>query len=147
MDMTAASLERGEHDQSFRFFFRDKIDGRRTDLESCQRLVLYGKSGTSEPCEIQLALITSDGIAYGGRVTLPPKFGPQEIAVSSLQKVPSPNIPHGYPVFINFWSSVSANIPLSLDKVESVLVSIGPGVAPADRTRPHRVLIERIWLQ
>lgn len=147
MDMTAASLESGEHDQSFRFFFRDKINGRRSDLAACSRLVLYGKSGTSEPCEIQLALVTSDGIAYGGHVALRPEFGAYEIPVSALEKVRSPNIPHGYPVFIPFWSSLSANLPLRLDKAESVLVSIGPAIPVEDRARPHEILIERIWLQ
>lgn len=147
MEVVARDLEEGEHDHSFRFFFRNKVLGRSSEIAATHQLVLYGRSATDQPCRIQLALVSSDGIAYGGLVTVQPKSGAVAIPLSALQKVRSPNIPHGYPVFIRYWSWTDADIPLDLHRVESVLVSIGPGIAAGDYAQPHGVQIERIWLE
>ena len=147
MEVIADDLAAGEHDHSFRFFCKDKILGRTLDLGSATKVVLFGRSATSQSCSIQVALVTADGIAYGGVVTLQPQHGIATIPVSELQQVCSPNIPHGYPVFIPFWSSVSTGVPLDLRRLEAVLVSIGPGIPAAEYTVPHSVQIERIWLE
>jgi hypothetical protein len=147
MALVTRDLDEPEHDFSFRFFFKPKIKGRTSGLAAMQQLVMYGKSSTDKPCLLQLALITSDGIAYGGMVTVNPVHGTYRIPVSALHQVRSPNIPHGYPVFIHFWSGPGANIPLDLNHIESVLVSIGPGIPAADYPGEHGVQIERIWLE
>ncbi len=140
-------LDEPEHDFSFRYFFRDKIRGRASELGTMHRLVLYGKSVTDTPCLLQLALVTSDGIAYGGMVTVQPVNGSYTVPIEALRKVRAPNIPHGYPVFLHFWSSPGADIALDLSRIESVLVSVGPGIAPAEYAGTHGVQIERIWLE
>lgn len=147
MAFVTRDLDEPEHDYSFRFFFKDKIRGRTTGLGATHQLVLYGKSATDQPCPLQLALVTADGIAYGGVVTVLPVHGHYTVPLSALHKVRSPNIPHGYPVFIHFWSSLNADIPLDMNRVESVLVSIGPGLTAGDYAGTHGVNIERIWLE
>jgi hypothetical protein len=147
VEVIADDLAAGEHDHSFRFFCRDKIRGRAWDLGAATKVVLFGRSATDQPCPLQVALVTADGLAYGGRVTLQPRHGTWTIPVSELRQVRAPNIPHGYPVFIPFWSSVSARIPLDLQRLEGVLVSIGPGISPANYGALHGVQIERIWLE
>jgi hypothetical protein len=147
MAVLVADLELGEHDHSLRFYFKDRINGRGPDLALAAKIVLFGKSATDKPCALQLALVTADGVAYGGTVTVPPRYGALELPISGLRKVRSPNIPHGYPVFIPFWSSVGGDIPLEMNRAESVLVSIGPGIPPAEYGDVHGVDIERIWLE
>jgi hypothetical protein len=147
MAVLVADLELGEHDHSLRFYFKDRINGRGPDLALAAKIVLFGKSATDKPCALQLALVTADGFAYGGTVTVPPRYGALELPISGLRKVRSPNIPHGYPVFIPFWSSVGGDIPLEMNRAESVLVSIGPGIPPAEYGDVHGVDIERIWLE
>jgi len=80
-------------------------------------------------------------------VTIAPEHGAHALPVSALRQVRSPNIPHGYPVFIPFWSSVKTKIPLDLARVESVLVSIGPAIPIGEYGDRHGVQIERIWLE
>jgi hypothetical protein len=147
LDFTARGLDQGEHDESFRFFFKDKIADRRWDLGTAGKIVLYGRSATDAPCLLQVALVTADGIAYGGLVTVRPECGRYAVPIGALAKVRSPNIPHGYPVFLRYWSSIRAAIPLDLTRIESVLVSIGPGLSPAEYAAAHGVQIERIWLE
>ncbi|HUL54396.1 MAG TPA: hypothetical protein VLT83_13400 [Opitutaceae bacterium] len=147
MEVVARDLVRDEHDFSFRSFFRDRVSGRTADLGAVTTLVIYGRSATDKSCPLQVALVTADGIAYGGTVTLEPNFGAASVAVGALRQVRMPNIPHGYPVFIHFWSQAGGAIPLDLKRVESVLVSIGPGVPASEYGNAHGVQIERIWLE
>jgi hypothetical protein len=147
IEIMARDLDLGEHDESFRFFFRDKVGTRKDDLGGAQRIVMYGRSATDKPCTVQLALITQDGIAYGATVSVTSAYGRYTVPIQALEKVPSPNIPHGYPVFLRYWSTIKAGIPLDVTRAESVLVSIGPGIAASDYIDAHGVQIERIWLE
>jgi hypothetical protein len=146
IELLATNLEEGEHDQSMRFFFKDKINGRTSDVDSASRLVLYGKSMTDTPTSIQLALTTAEGVTYGASVTVEPQFGSYSVRIGALKQVRAPNIPHGYPVFIPFWNSVATHPPLDLTRIESALVSIGPGIPASEYQVRHGIQIERIWL-
>jgi hypothetical protein len=147
MEVLASDLDRREHDHSFRFFFKEKIHGRTADLPAQRSLVLYGKSATDRPCRVQLALVSTDGIAYGATVTVAPQHRTYAVSLDTLRQVRAPNIPHGYPVFIPFWSSVAEKIPFDITRAESVLVSIGPGIAATEYAQAHGVQVERIWLE
>jgi len=147
LSVEVQGLEEGEHDHSLRFYFRDKVRGRTDVLGGAGRLVMYGRSATDKPCPVQLALITSDGVAYGGVVTVGTESGAYSVPVSALRSVRSPNIPHGFPVFLSYWSSVGADIPFDAKGVESVLISLGPGMAQGDLGGVHGIRIERIWLE
>jgi hypothetical protein len=147
MEVGVPNLERAEHDHSFRCFFKPKIQGRAAELRGRQNLVCFARSTGDRPIPLQLALVTADGVAYGGIIIVTPKHGTFIIPISALKQVRTPNIPHGYPTFIPFWSKVDADIPLDLNRIEAVLVSLGPGVSPSDYASPHGVQIERIWLE
>ena len=146
LEVMANGLAESEHDVSFRYFLKDKVNGRQTDLGAATEIVLYGRSATARPCKVQLALVTADGIAYGAIATVQPQYGAYSVPVSALHQVRAPNIPHGYPVFIHFWSSAGKSIPLDMTRVESVLVSIGPGIPASEYDQSHGLQIERIWL-
>ncbi len=147
MEVTARNLESREHDHSFRTFCAPRLAARASELRGMKTLVLYGRSAAERPETVQVALVTADGAAYGARVTVPPKFGAVSIPLSALTPVRTPNIPHGYPVFIPYWSEVPTNAPLALDRVEAVLVSIGPGISAEERRNEHGVRVERLWLE
>ncbi len=147
IEVMARDLDLGEHDESLRFFFRDKVAYRKSELEGATRIVMYGRSATPKPCTVQLAIITDDGIAYGATVAVGPEPDRYSVPVSALSKVPSPNIPHGYPVFLRYWSDIRTDIPLDLKHAESILISIGPGIPPSEYGEAHGAQIERIWLE
>ncbi|HKE46176.1 MAG TPA: hypothetical protein VKB41_16695 [Steroidobacteraceae bacterium] len=146
IDVVAPEVADGEHDHSLRFFFKDKIAGRTSELGAVDRIVLYGRSAAGKACPVQVSLVSAEGVAYGGVMSLQDTFGAYALPVAALQAVRAPNIPHGYPVFIHFWNTVDAHLPLDLKRVESVLVSVGPGIASGEYAEPHEIEIERIWL-
>jgi hypothetical protein len=147
MALVTSDLAGNEHDFSFRFFFKEKVNGRTSNLHTAGKLILYGRSATDKPCPLQLSLITADGVAYGGMVTVQPASGICAVPISALHQVRAPNIPHGFPVFLHFWSAINADVPLDMNRVESVLVSIGPGMPASEYAGTHGVNIERIWLE
>ena len=147
MEVATQTLESREHDHSFRTFCAPKLRGRAAELTQAKTLALYGRSATERPEPVQVALVASDGVGYGAIVNLPAKYGRVYIPLSTLRKVRTPNIPHGYPVFVPYWSEVATDGPLEIGRLEAVLVSIGPGIAPPDRAGEHGVRIERMWLE
>lgn len=146
IEVTTRETDQREYDHSFRFFFRDRLAPREERLTRAERLVLYGKSATDQPCKVQLALVTEAGTAFGALVELPPQHGRVTVPLASLRPVRSPNIPHGYPGFIAFWSEPSS-AAFDIRTAESVQLSIGPGGAPSDPERVEGVHVERIWLE
>jgi hypothetical protein len=147
MAVTTQDLNGAEKDYSFRFYFKEKIAGRISDFRTKSRIVVYGRSGTDKPQQTQIALVTSDGASFGASIVLGPRFEAHSVPVSSLHKVPSPNIPHGYPVFIKFWSPTDPKSSLDLGTAEAVLVSMGPGLGAGELAGPHSLEIERIWME
>ncbi len=140
------NLSRGEHDQTFRHFFKEKVLGRLSDLDGSQVIFLHGKSLNDKPCKLQVAVITDDGICYGEMVTILPEADTYSIPVSSLRKVRSVNLPTGYPVFLPYWFETDADLDLDMSRIEGLQISLGPGVPESEYGDPHGVLIERIWL-
>lgn len=147
IEVTTREVDPREQNHSFKYHFRDQIAGRRTQIERAQRLVLYGRSATDRDCNIQVALQTQDGVTYGTTFAVRPQHDRYEAPLRSLRQVQSPNIPHGYPGFIAFWSEPTRALPLDLATIEAVLISVGPGGTPSDRDRVEGVQIERIWLE
>jgi hypothetical protein len=143
----AWDLDLGEHDASIRFFFRNKAGGRLADTPAPTRIVLYGRSASGAPGKVQLALVTSDGFAYGTVLTVGGASGRCSAPIVDLAPVRSPNIPHGYPVFLRYWSKAAAHLPFNLRQAESLLVSLGPGLGPDELAKPAGIEIERVWLE
>jgi len=147
MRVIAQEFPRDVVDHSFRFWFSDKIEYRTSDLSGMSTLVVFCRAARGARLPIQVALVTKDGIAYGSRITVEGTFKKIPIPLDGLQQVRSPTIPHGYPVFIDFWSQVEQQIPFDITQVESVLVSLGFGQATAASTLGQGIDLERVWLE
>jgi hypothetical protein len=143
----AWDLDLGEHDASIRSFFRARTGRRLAEGPTPTKLVLYGRAALGAETKLQLALVNSDGFAYGATVAIGATSGRFEVPLDKLAPVRSPNIPHGYPVFLRYWSPPDPRQPLDLGKAESLLISLGPGLSAAELANPAGVEIERVWLQ
>jgi hypothetical protein len=102
---------------------------------------------TDQPSDLQVALVTADGIAYGAMLTLRPEHSFYSVPIAALRPVRAPNIPHRYPFYLPFWSSARTDIPLDMNRVESLLISIGPGIPRNELNVVRDVDIERVWME
>ena len=147
MKVNVGNLNSREHNYSLRSYFLSKIAPRLDDLESKDELVVYGHSLNSKPCKLQLALIMKDGTAYGGILTLDSKEDLYKMSLKDLERVRTALLPRPYPSFLPYWFEMKSKSKLDLTQVESLQVSIGPGIPENEYDDRHGVAIGRITLQ
>jgi hypothetical protein len=136
------------YDYSMRYNFAPNVAGRRGDLASVQKLVLHGRALNDKPCPVQLALITRNGTIYGGTVTIDPKSGAYSLPLNQLKPVKFVSLPRPYPSFLPYFIDTNAATGnLDLSGIETLQISIGPGIAPAQLNEKHGLAIVSITLE
>lgn len=134
------------NDYSIRFVFANNIAGRKGELAGKKKLVLHGAALNNKPCTVQLALITSDGVAYGGIVKIDIGNGDYSIDITGLRAVKTVLLPRPYPSFLSYYFE-SAGGTFDLQKIETLQFSIGPGIDMGELKEKHGVSIESVRLE
>jgi hypothetical protein len=147
MAMQTQNLEREPHDMTVRYFFKESVKGRRTDLAKAENIRFFGKSLNDKACLLQVAVLDSDGIAFGASVEVQPENSIYSVPVSALKQVRSVNAPRGYPWFLPYWFSTEKDIACDMSRVEGLQLSIGPGIPEDQYANPQGVQLERIWME
>jgi hypothetical protein len=140
------NLQSIEHDFSLRSFCRSRVESRTQDLESKKELFISGKSLNNKPCKIQLTLIMKDATAFGGVITLQPEMGLYSISIKDLRKVKTVLLPHQIPNFLSYRDEGRSASVFNIKQVESIQISIGPGVSENQYNEKNGVAIESIGL-
>ncbi len=136
------------YDYSMRYNFAPNVAGRRADLLSRQKLVFQGRALNETPCPVQLALITRDGSVYGGVLTIDAKNGSYTLPLDQLKPVKLVSLPRPYPSFLPYFVDTTGGaVGLSLVDIETVQLSIGPGIPQAEQTKKHGLALQRITLE
>lgn len=134
------------YDYSCRYFFGNKITGRIGDAVFKQKIVLKGRSLNDKDCLIQVALITPDGSAFGGLISVKPGAGDYELTIRDLKPVKLVTLPRPYPTFLPYYFKGSGE-KLDMSKIESLQISIGPGIPEAELQNKHGIAIESVRLE
>jgi hypothetical protein len=135
------------YDYSARYFFSKKISGRREAVPSKTKLIVKARSLNDKPCPLQIALITADGMAYGSIVTLKPEAGEYVLILSDLKSVKLVTLPRPYPTFLPYYFKGGSGKELDLSKIESIQLSIGPGIPGNELQNKHGIAIESIRIE
>lgn len=135
------------HDYSMRFFFGDKIKGMKEDLKSKRKIILRGRSLLGKSCPFQVALVTEDGIAFGGVINVEPDKKDYELALSELKRVKLVTLPRPYPTFLPYFFEASSAGSFDIRNIEVLQLSIGPGIPEAHEDQQRGIAIESIRLE
>jgi hypothetical protein len=135
------------HDYSMRYYFGDKIAGRKGSLREKKKIVFRGRSLTTKRSTVQLALVTKTGFAFGGFVTLEQASKDYSIALSDLKQVKLVTLPRPYPTFLPYFFQHVGGGELNLDDVETLQISIGPGIPEGELENMHAIGIESVRLE
>jgi len=135
------------YDYSCRYYFGKKVTGRTGDLTAKQKLVFKGHALNEKECIVQVALIDKNGSAFGGLVTLKPQAGDYPIDVKELKPVKLVTLPRPYPTFLPYYFNGTENSKLDMTQVETLQISIGPGIPQAQREATHGMAIESVRLE
>jgi hypothetical protein len=135
------------YDYSSRYFFGKKIAGRASDVATMKKLVFKGHSLNDKECMVQVALVTSDGSAFGGLITLKPGTADYALDLNELKSVRLVTLPRPYPTFLPYYFKGKGSEKLDMKKIESLQISIGPGIPEAELQNRHGIAIEHVRLE
>lgn len=171
MHLTVPNLSAGEHDYTVRSWCGDKIEARtaangrtgstgRTkpagrsapahrlkSIGSKKSLVIHGNAMHGKACKLQIALVMQDGTAYGGIINVDPLWGSYSVTLKDLEAVRTVLLPRPYPSFLPYWFEPSKKSKFDISRVESIQISIGPGIPEEKYGEKHGVAISWISLQ
>lgn len=135
------------NDYSFRFNFSKKIKGRNNELAEQKKLVLNARSISEKTEKIQVALVDKNGSSFGKIIELTPENGEYTIDLSHLKPVKTVILPRPYPGFLPYYFEHNNRGPFNLKNVESIQISIGPGLENEALTQKHEIGVSSVRLE
>lgn len=135
------------HDYSMRYYFGTQIAGRMSDARNADTIVIRGRSGIPGDCPVQVALVNGKGEAYGAIVTLGRESKDYFIPIASLSPVPLVTLPRPYPTFLPYYFDGGPGAELKMSEVETLQLSIGPGLSSDQLQSAVTVAIESVRLE
>ncbi len=145
-DLTIEDTE-GMYDHSVRYFFGGTIAGRKAELIDKSKLVVSAKALNEKETSLQIALITKNGDAFGATVTLKPEFGEYAFDLKDLKPVKIVTLPRAYPTFMLYYFEGGAKKAFDLNEVESLQISIGPGLSEEECKQRQGYGLESVRLE
>jgi hypothetical protein len=134
-------------DYSLRYCFLKKLQGRADDIRNKTQLIIKARSVDKNKMPLQIALVTKYGLAYGATVELNETTGEYVVSISSLKQVSLVTLPRPYPGFLNYYFQPSSSIAFQLSEIESIQISIGPGINSNEVNSQWGFAVESIRLQ
>ncbi len=105
------------------------------------------RSLTTKASPVQLALITADGMAVGAVINLETSSKDYSVPLSNLKPVKLVTLPRPYPTFLPYFFESSKSGELNIDHVETLQLSIGPGIPENELESAHAIAVESIRLE
>jgi hypothetical protein len=135
------------HDYSMRYYFGKKIEGLKKTLIGKKEIIFRGRSLETKPCWIQLALLTRKGEAFGGVVKVESTSADYKVPISALERVKLVTLPRPYPTFLSYFFDDKRSTSLNIEDIETLQISIGPGIPESELSSCHAVAIESVRLE
>lgn len=134
------------YDYSIKHYVLDNISGRKNDLEKMEQLVIKGQALKGEPQKVQIALVMEDGTAFGKIIEMEDEVKEYTIDLDELEPVKTVTLPRPYPTFLPYYLE-HINSDFDIEKIESLQLSIGPGIPEEKLDSEQGLGIRRIWLE
>ncbi len=135
------------YDYSFKHFVLDKIQERMEDLPAKKNIVFYGRALNDKTCKLQIALVMSDGSAYGDVIELGQELKHYYLPLRNLKPVRTVTLPRPYPTFLPYYLEHNINTAFDISKVESIQFSIGPEIPENQLEDKHGIGIVNLKLE
>lgn len=116
------------YDYSIKHFIIDKIESRKADLIEMKSIVFKGRSLLKTPIKIQVAFVLKNGSSYGGLIELEPELKSYSLDLTDLKKVKTVTLPRPYPTFLPYYFEHENKDYFNIHSIESLQISIGPGL-------------------
>ena len=88
-----------------------------------------------------------NGASYGGIIELLPELKNYRLALNDLKQVKTVTLPRPYPSFLRYYFEHENRDDFKILDIESLQISIGPGLEPDTLDKPIEVGIVSIVLE
>jgi len=116
-------------------------------LNDRSELVVYGSSLNGRSCKVQIGLTLNDGSTFGYVIELMPHLAEYHIPLSEFEPVPTVLLPRPYPGFLPYYFRPDAVPAFDLRLLESLQISLGPGLNEQEIKRENGYSIGRILIE
>jgi hypothetical protein len=134
-------------DYSMRCYFGDRIAGLKSTTAGKRELVLRARV-TDSACPLQVALVDRRAQAWGAIITVEPGKTEYRVPLTDLKRVKLVTLPRPYPTFLPyFFEGGSSSSGVDLLRIETVQISLGPGMNDLQRQKPPGIVIRSLALE
>lgn len=113
----------------FQAFIGDKLKQRGSELNSFDKIIVRGKTTSTQPITIKITLVDKNGFAFASTFLVTDNFRDIELPMSNFKPDSALLLPRPYPGFqpVYFKSSTSNEV-FDLDAIEKMQVSTAPSL-------------------
>ncbi|HKZ64713.1 MAG TPA: hypothetical protein VJ111_00080, partial [Chitinophagaceae bacterium] len=133
-------------DYTMRHYFGDLINNK-NDLLSKTSITIEAYTPDSNSFPLQVALIMKDGTAFGTNINIDQEKKVHTISLTDLARVKTVLMPRPYPTFLPYYSVAGNADTLKMDEVESLQISIGPGIRESNWGNVYEMMLGEVKLK
>ena len=137
----------GDHTIGLQYFVGNKFQGRISEMNSFDRLLIRARTTETQPVKVKITLIDKNAFAFSGFVTLTNTFQNMELPLINLTPDSLLLLPRPYPGFLPLWFKASGTSSFNLSEVEKIQITIGTELTGSELKKPYGIEIESIWLE
>lgn len=142
-----ASELSGDHTIGFEHFFGDKLQGRISEINSFDRLIIRARTSEAQPVKAKITLTDKDASSFSIFITLTNNFQDIEVPLNNLGPDSSLLLPRPYPGFLPLWFKAPGTSLFKISEIEKIQVTIGTELNETEFKSPYSMEVESIWLE
>ncbi len=131
----------------WQYYFADKLNGRKDEISSFNKLVIKARTDNIQPTQIKVALILNDGSSYAAYAGINNDFQNIEIPFSDLKKDSALLLPRPYPGFLPLYFKANTGRPFNVAKAEKLEISFGYETSQKNSGESYSLETGCIWLK
>ncbi|HUR30001.1 MAG TPA: cellulase family glycosylhydrolase [Saprospiraceae bacterium] len=136
---------KGVGDYSMRHYFGDLANKNELISKTTITIEAYAHGFNSFP--LQVALVMKDGSAFGTNIIIDQETKEHTIPLSDFGPVKTVLLPRPYPTFLPYYSVAGKSDELNMAEVESLQLSIGPGIMEKRLTDVYELMLGEVKLR
>lgn len=137
----------GDHTIGFSHCFSEKLEGRKSELDSFSKLVLRARTIEAQPVKAKVTLISKEAFSFSAFVNLNTDLQEIEVPLDNLMQDSALLLPRPYPGFLPVWFKGSGTSLFNLPDIETIQLTIGSELSEPELKKPYSLEVESIWLQ
>ena len=137
----------GAHTIGFAHYIGDKWQGRTSETNSFDKLVIRARTPDSQAVKAKISLINKDAFAFSTFVTLTNSFQDLEVRFDQLVADSVLLLPRPYPEFMPLLFKAPGASSFNLQDIEKMQLTIGSELTTSELKKPYGIEVQSIRLE